>query len=189
MEADERACPRCAETIKAKATACRFCGHELGQAGTPKPAPAPRKRWRLVVGGIVGLFLLINLAMCVAQQPGAAGASGNAIGAADTAEPPIHVTAMELWRAYDRNEAAAQAKYGGHPLLVDGTIKAIDLDILDNPQVVLRTGNEFQSAQAALADASKPKAARLKKGQKISLLCTEVGEVVGMPMLKDCEIQ
>ena len=29
---DERACPRCAERIKAQALACRFCGHELAPA-------------------------------------------------------------------------------------------------------------------------------------------------------------
>ncbi|MEO6218171.1 MAG: hypothetical protein ABIO86_19240 [Sphingomonas sp.] len=29
MESDERACPRCAETIKQAAVACRFCGIEL----------------------------------------------------------------------------------------------------------------------------------------------------------------
>lgn len=189
MQADEKACPRCAETIKDKAVACRFCGHQIGAPIAPMPAPKSRKRWPLIVGVIFGLFLLLNLAMCMARAPGTASAPGNAPDGAVTAEPPIHVTAMELWRAYDRNEAAAQAKYGEHSLLVDGTIKSIDLDILDNPQVVLRTGNEFQSAQAALADASKLKAPQLKKGQKISLLCTSVSEIVGTPMLKDCEIQ
>ncbi|MGA3372907.1 MAG: zinc ribbon domain-containing protein [Terracidiphilus sp.] len=28
----ERSCPRCAETIKAAALVCRFCGHELGSS-------------------------------------------------------------------------------------------------------------------------------------------------------------
>lgn len=29
MESDEKLCPRCAETIKSAAIACRFCGHEF----------------------------------------------------------------------------------------------------------------------------------------------------------------
>jgi Zn-dependent protease with chaperone function len=30
VETDTKPCPRCAETIKTAATACRFCGVELG---------------------------------------------------------------------------------------------------------------------------------------------------------------
>jgi hypothetical protein len=192
MEADEKACPRCAETIKAKATGCRFCGHEMGApvAARPLLAAKPRKRWRLIAGIIVGVFLLINLGMCVGRVPTApVGSSGNVGGAPPVLDTPISVTAMELWRAYGRNEAAAQEKYGDHALLVDGAIQSIDLDVFDNPKVLLHTGNPFQAAQAALGDNSKPKAAGLKKGQKIRLLCTGVSEVIGTPMLKDCEIQ
>lgn len=41
MEIDEKECPYCAETIKAKAVKCKHCGEMLGDALRPEPeAPA-----------------------------------------------------------------------------------------------------------------------------------------------------
>jgi len=103
--------------------------------------------------------------------------------------PPIETTARELESAYAANEAAAQQKYGGRALLVRGTIRSINLGIGDEPFLVLAGSNPFTGPQAELGDASKSKAAELAKGQKIELHCQSVSEIVGTPMLKDCEIQ
>lgn len=43
VAAGEKECPRCAETIKARALVCRFCGAELTAASPPRP-PEPLGR-------------------------------------------------------------------------------------------------------------------------------------------------
>lgn len=38
--ADEKTCPRCAETVKAAAVVCRFCGYDFLTGAAPPPQPA-----------------------------------------------------------------------------------------------------------------------------------------------------
>ncbi len=43
-EADEKECPKCAETVKYKAKICRFCGHEFDDIEKPTAiSPQPSK--------------------------------------------------------------------------------------------------------------------------------------------------
>lgn len=115
-----------------------------------------------------------------------------ACGVPDEAEkpsgPPVEVTVKELFSAYQENEAAAQQKYGNSPLKVSGKVASVDLDFSDEPVVMLETSNEFMNAQASLTEAGQQKAPGLNKGQDIVLLCASVSEVIGTPMLADCEI-
>lgn len=102
---------------------------------------------------------------------------------------PMKVSALQLARAYDANEARAQGIYGDQPLLVSATVAGVDLDLSDDPVLHLATDNEFMPASAYLVEDEKPRASALSKGQKISLLCQNVSEVMSMPQLKDCAIQ
>lgn len=150
--------------------------------------PAPDKK----TGGIAkgcGILVLIVIGLAVLGSLLGGGEKKDASPVAAASKPPIEVTAEQLFRAYQANEAAAQQAYGDSPLLVSGTIAGVDLDIGDNPIVKLRTSNEFMSAQAALADSAKPRAAQLSKGERITLRCESVSEVMGTPMLRDCVIE
>lgn len=100
--------------------------------------------------------------------------------------PPIAVTAPELDQAYDDNEAAAQQTYGNKPLLVTGTVTGITLDFADDPVVAMRGMNEYSDIQLSLAEMSKAKAASVKKGTELTLSCEGVGEVIGTPILNEC---
>lgn len=103
-------------------------------------------------------------------------------------ESATKVTAAELFAAYQSNEARAQRDYGGKLLEVSATIDSIALGIGDEPYLTLKTANEFMSAHADLTKAGQTKSADLSKGEKVTLLCKDIGEIAGIPMLKDCEI-
>ncbi|MBS0483012.1 MAG: Ltp family lipoprotein [Proteobacteria bacterium] len=44
METDERKCPQCAETVKAEAKICRFCGHSFENNVTPNSGVSPQPK-------------------------------------------------------------------------------------------------------------------------------------------------
>jgi hypothetical protein len=168
-----------------------FAARKQALLASPADVPAqhaPDKK----TGGIAkgcGILVLIVIGLAVLGSLLGGGEKKDASPVAAASKPPIEVTAEQLFRAYQANEAAAQQAYGDSPLLVSGTIAGVDLDIGDNPIVKLRTSNEFMSAQAALADSAKPRAAQLSKGERITLRCESVSEVIGTPMLRDCVIE
>lgn len=161
-----------------------------GGANLPPGTPAPKKRSPLQAGclGLAAvLFVLFVIGMIAGGKE--TKSSDDNVADAATAVAPTDVTAVELFNAYQANEAAAQQRYGNRPLRVTGTVAGVDLDLSDNPVVKLATPNQFMSASANLADASKAKASALVKGQKVVVLCSGVTEVISIPQLADCEIQ
>jgi hypothetical protein len=72
MTGDEtKVCPDCAETVKAEARVCRFCGYRFlpdnASTTAPPPSPAPRRPTRVlvwrsitVVGALILAFLIYN---------------------------------------------------------------------------------------------------------------------------------
>lgn len=140
---------------------------------------------------VVGLFVLLMVigAMSGGGETSATGDATEEAEVAAPAAPPVEVTAQALEAAYQANEMAAQQQYGEATLLVTGMINSIQLDFSDDPYLVLTGSNPYMGPQAHLADNSKAAAASLTKGQQVTLLCDGVGEVVGTPMLKDCQLQ
>ena len=194
MEADEKTCSRCAEVIKAAAQVCKHCGYEFNaQPASPNPVPVKKKSplmmGCLVIAGVVIVLAVIGSMGGGKHSTGGTAGSDAAASGASPATPPIVVTASTLAAAYAANEAAAQQKYGAGPLAVTGTLESVDLGIGDIPSLVLRGNEMFTRPQMALTEASQAKAASLTKGQKISAICASVSEIVGTPMLKDCELQ
>lgn len=196
MEADEKKCPACAEIVKTDAKVCKHCGlnFETGRLpGQAAAAPVKTKPTGPSVGKVLGIIALVIVGLIVLGAVfGGGDKTATTTAGADqqsAATPPVEVSARNLEAAYAANEAAAQKQYGGKPLLVSATIKSIDLGLGDEPYLVLVGSNEFMGPQAHLDDVSQAKAGSLSKGQKVSLLCQDVSEIMSMPMLKDCAIQ
>ena len=123
--------------------------------------------------------------------------SSNATSAESTSEQtvqeeaPIQVKASELLNAYKNNEIAANQQFKDKSLLVTAIVESIEADLMDEPYLVLKAGDqfEFNKPQAHLAKSDANKAATLNKGQQIVLRCIGNSEIGGTPMLKDCVIQ
>lgn len=109
--------------------------------------------------------------------------------AKDDDAPAIDVAATELFDAYHENEVAADERFKSKKLRVTGTVTSIDKDFLDNIVVRLQTANQFQSVMATVREAEKSAAAKLKKGQKLTVVCKGRGMVVGSPSLDDCAFE
>lgn len=200
MQTDEKTCPRCAEVIKSAAQVCRHCNYDFSATGAASaaaavPVPPPVKKRSPVMIGCLGLLGgAVLLAVIGSMAGGGSDSGGSAAGtgtpaAGAAATPPIVVTASALAAAYAANEAAAQEKYGSSPLEVTGTLESVELGIGDEPGLILRGNEMFTRPQMDLTEASEAKASSLKKGQKVTAICASVSEVIGTPMLKDCELK
>ena len=75
--------------------------------------------------------------------------------------------------------------------MVSGKIESINADITDKAAIVFKTKDQydFMKPIASLADSEQDKAAQLSKGQNIKVLCTDVTEMAGTPMLNGCVLQ
>lgn len=194
METGEKKCPQCAELVRAEARACRYCGFNF-ESASPAGDAAPKKKWGcgkilgIIVAVFVGLIILgaiigpapNNTSSLATDQTGEAGNQANIPAA-------LKVSARELEAEYASNEAAAQQKYGNDPLEVTGVISSINLGLSDEPFLVLQGANQFTGPQAHLSESAQSQAASLTKGQAVTLRCGGVNEVIGTPMLKDCDI-
>ncbi|HEX8262480.1 MAG TPA: zinc-ribbon domain-containing protein [Allosphingosinicella sp.] len=189
-------CVKCGTAIPEGAAFCPKCGASVdggaAAAGTAAPAqPAqPRKKSNKTLGCIAAavgiLVLLFVIGSFLPDKPAGSEAPGAAGKDGAPAELPLAVSAAELFQAFQGNEASAQSYFGKRKLLVSGTVEKVMLDFMDDPVVLLRTPNRFMSAQAALADDAKGEAGNLGPGDKVEMLCEDVREVMGTPMLKDC---
>lgn len=133
------------------------------------------------------VLLLPSACTPPAGQPATDTAAATPAAEAKPEEPPVAVTARDLAKAYEENEIAADQRFKGKPIAVSGTVSGIDSDMMDKPVIRLAGQNDFMSVNAS--GLAGDVAAGLKKGQKVTLVCTGAGEVIGMPQLEECSLQ
>lgn len=135
----------------------------------------------------IGLGALVVIVV-IGESLGDAPKDGAASEAAAAPAPALAITARELHEAFAANEVAAKARFDGQALAVTGVVQAVELDLLDNPQVRLAAGNDFEWVVASFEKDDAAVTGALSKGQEITLRCETVTEVIGNPMLDDCQI-
>jgi hypothetical protein len=148
----------------------------------------------MLIGAVVVVLIGITVIGLVAGDKHA----GKAPGAEQSAAAPQVVSARELSAAFQANEARAKLTYDGHPVEVTGTIKDIDLNIVDSPVIHLRGSGDVadmgvnehgKMTDVDVAGLSKEQAAKLDKGSKLTVICQSVDEVMGSPQLADCVVK
>lgn len=102
-------------------------------------------------------------------------------------QPPVSVSAKDLFNAYKENEVSADAEYRDRILIVTGKVTKIAKDVMDDPYVNLAAGNDFDSVDAHFDKDGG--LASLKRGQQVTLRCRGNNVMLGDPQLADCSVQ
>lgn len=158
--------------------------------------PPPKRMGALAITGIVIACLFggcLTLGAIGASKSKTDAVAGSPAAAArdrsrpaEPTVPEVQLSAAQLFADYHDNEVAADERYKGRALLVNGIVSSVDKDFTDGIIVRLGTSNQFIPVDARLDSSQKSIAARLSKGASVRLLCKGGGLVVGRPQLGSC---
>ena len=85
------------------------------------------------------------------------------------ATPDYVLSADTLFRAYDQNAVAADAKYEDKIVKVSGTIQSIGKDIMDTAYLVIGGSGFLDGVQCMLPSGQESLVASVSKGQYVTL--------------------
>lgn len=99
------------------------------------------------------------------------------------------ITAQTLASAYEANTVAADARFKGKRFKITGTVSDINTDFTGVPYVTLRGGvNQFMEPQFGFEKSESEQLVSLRKGSKVTFVCTGRGDVAKTPISKDCNL-
>ena len=102
--------------------------------------------------------------------------------------PSYTLSANKLYKEYEDNEVAADAKYKGEIVLVTGRIQNIGKDIMDEPYIVIGGDGFLNGVQCSFAKSEEPSIARLNKGQNVRVK-GQVSGKMGNVLIDKCSLQ
>lgn len=169
-------CRECAKEISSEATTCPHCG------------AAPKKKMGFIKKSLLtlaGLFIVQMIISNFSDQK-----SGPQVQAVAAKAPEVSyefkTTPAELTAAYEANTVAADNRFKGRKYLVQGVVDSINTGIGNDVYITMLSGNMFLDPQFSLDDSQKNAAAKLLKGQQVSMICTGGGDVMKTPMSRRC---
>jgi hypothetical protein len=102
----------------------------------------------------------------------------------------ITVSAEDLYKAYESNEADADKLYQGKTLIVSGTVGDTDTPAAGNPAVTLVAGKSVAIQCLGFASGQKDAISKLKPGQSVSVKGKCMGRMMGkLVVLEDSVLQ
>lgn len=208
-------CPDCNKEMSDAAPACPSCGRPNSvptAMPTERSVSIPlgigifllplifawftlRKGYSTKAKAISFTWLAVSLAFFALQDGGknpptptvSSQASVEAAAPADTA---LQVDIRQILSDYEGNEVAADNRYKGNQVQVTGIVGDIKKDVMDNLYVTLGTGKEFEIPliQAYFDDSMNSQLGSLRKGQKLTVVCTIKGLMMNV-LGEDCVIK
>lgn len=98
------------------------------------------------------------------------------------------VDAPNFWQEYEANEVSADDKYKGKLVIIQGRILSIQKDFTGSAYVELEVSSaSLTSIHAGLTGNMMSEAAKFEKGQNVRLICTGSGQIMGSPVLSNCQ--
>lgn len=132
------------------------------------------------IGLVLAAIVLVLLFAMLADSPAP---QGEELAQAEAAAVPV--AAGDLAQAFRDNEVAAEARFGGKPLLVTGAIALIGLNDAQEPYLALDGADVMvlldRDAAAAVAG--------LANGDEVTALCTERLAMEGVLRLDGCVLR
>lgn len=111
---------------------------------------------------------------------------------AQAAPAPVQIprmTAVALFNQYKENEVAADEKFKGKTMDVEGTVEKISKDFTDEMYVVVKAGEMLTSINGYFDDSHKSALASLKPGQRVILRGRVDGFIMNMNVVvKGCQL-
>lgn len=99
------------------------------------------------------------------------------------------LTPDEIREKYEQNEIAANKELGKKPIRIKGTIESINEDAFGNGNIVAVNKVTPMSSLRGVTlkiDKTEPIYLKLKKGDKLDIICTMDKYIIKKPILKDC---
>ena len=102
------------------------------------------------------------------------------------ATPDYVLSANKLFKEYDKNSVAADAKYEDKIVVVSGTIQSIGKDIMDTAYLVIGGTGFLDGVQCMLPTGQEGLVARVSKGQYVTLKGKVSGQIMGNVIVNNC---
>ena len=173
-------CKECGNEISTKASSCPKCGAKIEKKTSVLI-------WVLAIMFGLSIFGVITSGNKEASGPPIAAATSSAQISVNESSLPTY-TAMQIANDYEANTISADQKYKGSRFKIKGSVTNINTDFAGDPYITLGGPNEFMEPQFSFDKSELNQLAQLKKGMRITVACTGRGDVIKIPMQKECRL-
>ncbi|WP_241957599.1 OB-fold protein [Escherichia albertii] len=91
-----------------------------------------------------------------------------------------------IWQPEFTDKTLSRKPGAVHKVEITGTVQEIAKNFTNDVIVRLESGNRLLPVMLSMEDSEKPKASKLKKGQKIVVTCEKMQLFIGAPSGSNC---